>query len=274
MRPDFAGADGKKENEYQKFYEQFVECVNLGNYEDFADGFETAELLRNNTSKSGEVQISLKKYIIHMKGNQNEFDYNMDVTLTPECLIEVPIEIAEKNDDHKKLYELIVEYMRTRSHENLVDGLEVAELVRYNTLKPEDEQIRSKEYIGSKKEGQNDNYDITGENAIPESLLDVYPETAEKNDDYKKIYERLAECMKPGIHVNFVDDFVTVELVRFNTLKPEDKQNKSKEYIDCKKEGQSYNYDITGEMNVPECLKFENKSEPKIHMEARLSETV
>ena len=94
--------------------------MNLNNHEDFADGFETAELLRHNTSKPRDVQISLKKYIIHMKQNQNEFDYNMDVTLTPECLIDVPLEIAEKNDNHKKLYEQFVEYMRTGPHENLL----------------------------------------------------------------------------------------------------------------------------------------------------------
>ena len=258
MRPNFAGAD-EKTNEYQKIYEQFVECVNLNNHEDFADGFETAELLRHNTSKPRDVQISLKKYIIHMKENQNEFDYNMDVTLTPECFIDVPLEISEKNDDHKKLYEQFVEYMRTGPHENLVD---------------EDEPTRSKEYIGCKKEGQNDNYDITGENIIRECLPDVYPETAEKIDDYKKFYEQLAEYMKPGAHENFVDGLDTAELVRFNTFKSEDEQNRSKEYIDCKKEGQNYNYDITGEITVPECLKFENKSEPKNHMEARFNVNV
>ena len=63
---------GKKRNEYQKFYEQFVECVNPGNYEDFDDGLETAELPRHNASKSADVKISLKKYI------------------TPKCIIEVP----------------------------------------------------------------------------------------------------------------------------------------------------------------------------------------
>ena len=47
------------------------------------------------------------------------------------------------------------------------------------------------------------------------------------------------------------------ELVKYNTLKPEDKQNRSKEYIDCKKEGQNDNYDITGEITAPECLNFD-----------------
>ena len=253
MRPNFAEADEKK-NEYQKIYEQFVECVNLEDHEDFAVGFETAELMRHNNSKSGDVQISLKKYIIHMKESQNEIDCIMDKSFTPECLIEVPLEIAEKNDDHKKLYEEIVGYMRTGSHENLVDGFKVAELVRYNTSKPEDEQNRSKEYIGCKKEEQNNNYDITGEVLIPECLLDVYPETAEKSDDYNTLYVQFAECMKPGAHEDSVDGLDTAELVRFNTLKSEDEQNRSKENIDSKKEGQNHNYDITGEITVPECL--------------------
>ena len=51
--------------------------------------------------------------------------------------------------------------------------------------------------------------------------------------------------------------FEVAELVRYNTLKPEDEQNRSKEYIDCKKEGQNDNYDITGEILVPECLNFD-----------------
>ena len=174
MRPNLAGAD-EKMNEYQKIYEQFVECVNLEEHEDFADDFETAELLRHNTSKSGDVQLSLKKYIIHMKESQSE-------TLTTEYLIDELPEIAEKNDGHKKFYEQIVEYMKTGSHEKLDDGLD------------------------------------------------------------------------------------TAEMVRFDTLKSEDKQNKSKEYIECKQESQSYNYDITSEITVPECLKFENKSEPKNHI--------
>ena len=104
--------------------------------------------------------------------------------------------------------------------------------MRYNTLKPEDEQNRSKEYTGCNKEGQNDNYDIIGEVLIPECLLDVRPETAEKSDDYKKLYEQFAKCMKPGAHENSVDGLDTAELKRFNTLKSEDEQNQSKEYID------------------------------------------
>ena len=116
---------------------QGAEYVNLGNYEDFPNDGETAELLRHITSKSGGVQISLKMYI------------------TSKCHIEVPLETTEKNDDPKKLDEQIVEYAKSKSHRNLVESFEVAEL--------EGEMIKSKEYLGNKKDGQNDNYDITGE---------------------------------------------------------------------------------------------------------------
>ena len=132
MRPNFVGADEKK-NDYQKIYEQFVECVNLGVHENFINNVKNAEPMNGNSYEYGDVLINLKKYIIHMKESQGEIDYIMDETLTPECLIDVLPESAEKNDDHKKFYEQIVEHMKTGSHENLVDGFEVAELVRYNT---------------------------------------------------------------------------------------------------------------------------------------------
>ena len=159
MRPNSAGAD-EMMNEFQKIYEQSVVCMNPRVHENIGDGFESAELLRHNTSKSGDVQISLQKNIIHMKESHSEIDY-MDETPAPKYLIDEPPKIAAKNDDHKKFCEQIVEYMKTGSHERLVDDFEVAELTRYNTLKPEDDQNGSKEYFDCKKEGQNDSYDIT-----------------------------------------------------------------------------------------------------------------
>ena len=223
MRPNFAEADEKK-NEYKQIYEQFVECANLGVNIDWE------------TLQQSKILRVTKKY------------------LAKQCP-EMFAKIAERNEDYMKFYVQIVEFLRTGSHKNLAEDVEVAELVKYNTLKPQDEQIRSKEYTGCKKEEQNDNYDITGVVLIPECLLDVYPETAEKYDDYKELYEQSAECTKPGAHKNSVDGLDTAELVRFNTSKYEDEQN--------------YNYDITGEITVPERLKFEDKAEPKDRMEAR-----
>ena len=89
----------------------------------------------------------------------------------------------------------------------------------------------------------------------------MLPETTEKKDDDKKLYEQFAEYTKPEAHEDSEDGTDTAELVRFNTLKPEDKQNKSKEYVDCKMEGQSHNYVITGEIKNQEEARLTSKSD-------------
>ena len=49
--------------------------MKLGIRENSVDDFETAELLRFSTSKSGDEQISLKEYIDRMKEGQNDIYY-------------------------------------------------------------------------------------------------------------------------------------------------------------------------------------------------------
>merc|ERR1712186_272932 len=53
--------------DYKKFYEQFSKNLKLGIHEDSANRSKVADLLRFNTSKSGDDQISLKEYISRMK---------------------------------------------------------------------------------------------------------------------------------------------------------------------------------------------------------------
>ena len=88
------------------------------------------------------------------------------------------------------------------------------------------------------------------------NYLDMFTEIDENKNDYQKFYEQFVECMKLGVHENFVDGFEIAELLRFNTSKSEDEQISLKEYIDCMKEGQSDIYYITGESLIPECLNF------------------
>merc|ERR1712188_273907 len=57
----------ENEEDYKKFYEQFSKNLKLGIHEDTQNRAKLAELLRFNTSKSGEDQISLKEYIARMK---------------------------------------------------------------------------------------------------------------------------------------------------------------------------------------------------------------
>ena len=76
--------------------------------------------------------------------------------------LEMLAEIAELKDAYRKFYEKLVRCMKLGIHENSVDGVEIAELLRFNTSG--DEQINLKEYVDRMKEGQNDICYITGEN--------------------------------------------------------------------------------------------------------------
>merc|ERR1712048_429430 len=59
----------------EKFYEQFSKNLKLGIHEDTANRTKVADLLRFNTSKSGEDQISFKDYIAKMKEGQKGIYY-------------------------------------------------------------------------------------------------------------------------------------------------------------------------------------------------------
>ena len=61
--------------DYKKFYEQFSKNLKLGIHEDSANRSKVADLLRFNTSKSGDDQISLKEYISRMKEGQKSIYY-------------------------------------------------------------------------------------------------------------------------------------------------------------------------------------------------------
>ena len=65
----------ENQEDYKKFYEQFSKNLKLGIHEDSANRNKVADLLRFNTSKSGDDQISLKEYIARMKEGQKSIYY-------------------------------------------------------------------------------------------------------------------------------------------------------------------------------------------------------
>merc|ERR1712178_310446 len=65
----------EKKDGYKKFYEQFGKCLKLGIHEDSTNRAKIAELLRYQTSKSGDESISLKEYVDRMKEGQNDIYY-------------------------------------------------------------------------------------------------------------------------------------------------------------------------------------------------------
>merc|ERR1711988_649322 len=62
----------EKKDDYKKFYEQFSKNLKMGVHEDSTNRTKIAELLRFQTSKSGDESISLKEYVDRMKEGQND----------------------------------------------------------------------------------------------------------------------------------------------------------------------------------------------------------
>merc|ERR1711937_631075 len=65
----------EKKDDYKKFYEQFSKNLKLGIHEDSTNRTKIAELMRFQTSKSGDEMISLKEYVDRMKEGQNDIYY-------------------------------------------------------------------------------------------------------------------------------------------------------------------------------------------------------
>merc|ERR1712032_1257066 len=65
----------EKKDDYKKFYEQFGKNLKLGIHEDSQNRTKLADLLRFQTSKSGDEVISLKEYIDRMKDGQQDIYY-------------------------------------------------------------------------------------------------------------------------------------------------------------------------------------------------------
>jgi len=65
----------ENQEDYKKFYEQFSKNLKLGIHEDTANRTKIADLLRFQTSKSGEDLISFKDYIARMKDGQKSVYY-------------------------------------------------------------------------------------------------------------------------------------------------------------------------------------------------------
>ena len=140
--------------------------------------------------------------------------------------LEMLAETAELVDDRKKFYERFVKCMKLGIRENSVDEVETAELLRFNTFKPGDEQIDFEGYVDRMKEGQNDIYCITGESIAAVSSSSFREHSHKKGhevlyvadlvDEYavqllKEFEMRLKTTTKEGLDLGDQDERKTLE---------------------------------------------------------------
>nr|AFV09397.1 heat shock protein 90 [Grapholita molesta] len=137
-----------KEN-YKKYYEQFSKNLKLGIHEDTQNRSKIADLLRYNTSASGDEACSLKEYVSRMKENQKHIYYitgeNRDQVANSSFVERV------KKRGYEVVYmtEPIDEYVVQQMKE--YDGKSLVSVTKEGLELPEDEEEKKKREEGKVK---------------------------------------------------------------------------------------------------------------------------
>ena len=124
-------------DKYKKFYEQFSKNLKLGIYEDSTNRSKIADLLRYNTSKSGNELSSLKDYVTGMKENQKHIYYIIGENLETVKKSSFVEQIVSKGYEVLYMVDPIDEYCMMQLNE--FDGKTMVSVTKEGLELPEDD---------------------------------------------------------------------------------------------------------------------------------------
>ena len=165
-------------------------------------------------------------------------------------------EIAEKKDEYEKFYEQFVKCMKLGIHENSVDDFEIAELLRSNTSKLEDEKMNWKEYVDRMKERLNDIYKTRKKH----NNIKLYTRRAFTMDDCDELISEWLNFVKCVVDSGDIPMNISRETLRQNKILSVAKKKLVKkcleifaEYVDRKDDCEKF-YE-----QCDSCLKLETR---------------
>lgn len=128
--------------EYLKFYNNFSKSIKLGIHEDTTNRQKITELLRFNSSKSGDDLVSMREYVDRMKEGQKEIYYITGESI--QAVSNSPFLEGLKSRDYEVLYlvDPIDEYAVQQLHE--YDGKKLRSCTKEGLNIADDEESKKK----------------------------------------------------------------------------------------------------------------------------------
>nr|WBR79110.1 heat shock protein 90 [Gryllodes sigillatus] len=127
---------------YKKFYEQFSKNLKLGIHEDSTNRKKLSELLRYNTSASGDEACSLKDYVGRMKENQKHIYYITGENKEQVANSSFVERVKKRGFEVVYMTEPIDEYVVQQLKE--YDGKQLVSVTKEGLELPEDEEEKKK----------------------------------------------------------------------------------------------------------------------------------